>query len=97
VVIHASYTKTPISRESWYAENTAYYRELLPVAEQTGVMILTENVTHANMSEGTCYLYTGKDMVDFIEHVDHPLLGALWDTGHGTTEGSQSDNIVALG
>ena len=36
-------------------------------------------------------------MVDFIEYIDHPLFQAVWDTGHGTTEGSQYDNIVALG
>ena len=97
VVIHASYTSKPVSRESWYAENEKFYRELLPVAEQTGVTILTENTTHANLPEGTFYMYTGKDMVEFIEHIDHPLFQAVWDTGHGTTEGSQYDNIVALG
>ena len=97
VVIHASYTSKPISKESWYAENEKFYRELLPVAEQTGVTILTENTTHANLREGTYYMYTGKDMVEFIEHIDHPLLAAVWDTGHGTTEGSQYDNILALG
>lgn len=97
VVIHASYTKHPVCKESWYEENVKFYRELLPVAEETGVMILTENTTHANLPEGRFYMYTGKDMVDFIEYIDHPLFQAVWDTGHGTTEGSQYDNIVALG
>ncbi len=97
VVIHAAYTSKPVCRETWYDLNTKFYRELLPVAEQTGVTILTENTTHANLREGTYYMYTGKDMVDYIEHVGHPLLEAVWDTGHGTTEGSQYDNIVALG
>ena len=97
VVIHASYTAKPVSRESWYAENEKFYRELLPVAEETGVTILTENTTHANLREGTFYMYTGKEMADFIEYIDHPLFQAVWDTGHGTTEGSQYDNIVALG
>ena len=60
-------------------------------------MILTENATHANFPEGRCYMYTGKEMAEFIEYIDHPLLQALWDTGHGTTEGSQYDNIVAIG
>jgi sugar phosphate isomerase/epimerase len=60
-------------------------------------MILTENTTHATLPEGRFYMYTGKEMVDFIEYIDHPLFQAVWDTGHGTTEGSQYDNIVALG
>ena len=97
VVIHASYTGRPVTKETWYQENTAFYRELLPVAEQTGVTILTENTTHANLKEGRFYMYTGKEMTEFIEYIDHPLFKAVWDTGHGTTEGSQYDNIVALG
>lgn len=97
VVIHAAYTRRPVCKETWYDLNTKFYRELLPVAEETGVTILVENTTHANLPEGTYYLYTGADMVEFIEHIDHPLLQAVWDTGHGTTEGSQYDNITALG
>ncbi len=97
VVVHAAYTSSPVCKESWYELNTRFYRELLPTAEETGVMMLTENTTHANLPEGKFYLYTGADMVEYIEHVGHPLLEAVWDTGHGTTEGSQYDNIVALG
>ena len=97
VVVHAAYTSSPVCKESWYDLNTRFYRELLPTAEETGVMMLTENTTHANLKEGRFYLYTGADMVEYIEHVNHPLLEAVWDTGHGTTEGSQYDNIVALG
>ncbi len=97
VVVHAAYTSSPVCKESWYELNTRFYRELLPTAEETGVTMLTENTTHANLPEGKFYLYTGADMVEYIEHVGHPLLEAVWDTGHGTTEGSQYDNIVALG
>jgi sugar phosphate isomerase/epimerase len=86
-----------VCRESWYELNTRFYRELLPTAEETGVTVLTENTTHANLPEGRFYLYTGKDMTEYIEYVDHPLFQAVWDTGHGTTEGSQYDNILALG
>jgi sugar phosphate isomerase/epimerase len=96
-VIHGGYTRTPVCKESWYEQNSKFYREILPVAEETGVMILTENTTHANLKEGRYYLYTGEDMVEYIEYIDHPLFQAVWDTGHGTTEGSQYDNIVALG
>ena len=97
VVVHAGYSKQPVTKEEWYRVNTAFYRELVPMMEQTGVTVLTENTTHANLSAGRFYLYTGADMVEFIEQFDHPLLQAVWDTGHGTTEGSQYDNIVALG
>lgn len=96
LVIHAAYDKS-YDKKIWYEENEKFYRALLPMAEKKNVCILTENTTHANFGDGWFYLYTGEDMVEFIEYINHPLLEAVWDTGHGTTEGSQYDNIVALG
>lgn len=95
VVIHAGYAK--MTREEWYEENAKFYRALEPTMEKTGVCVLTENTTHANLVDGYFYMYTGRDMVDFLEYANIPMLQAVWDTGHGTTEGSQYDNIVALG
>ena len=78
VVIHAAYTSKPVCKETWYDLNAKFYRELLPVAGQTGVTILTENTTHANLPEGTYDMYTGAEMAEFIEYIDHPLLQAVW-------------------
>ena len=36
-------------------------------------------------------------MVDFLEYASHPLLHAVWDTGHANTEGNQYDQIKVLG
>ena len=36
-------------------------------------------------------------MVDFLKYADHPLLHAVWDTGHANTEGTQYEQIMALG
>lgn len=95
LVVHAAYDKD-YDREQWYEENARFYKELFPMAEKTRVCLLTENTTHANLG-GYFFMFTGMDMVEFIESIDHPLLQAVWDTGHGTTEGSQYDNIMALG
>ncbi len=85
-----------LSKEAWFAENKAFYEKLLPTAERCGVNILCENSTASNM--GTAYfINTGKDMREFIEYVDHPLVHACWDTGHANCEGSQYDEIMALG
>ena len=85
-----------LSKEAWFAENKAFYEKLLPTAKRCGVNILCENSTASNM--GTAYfINTGKDMREFIEYVDHPLVHACWDTGHANCEGSQYDEIMALG
>ena len=97
VVVHAAWTGRISSKESFYALNKQFYDAILPTAEETGVMILTENTSHASLGEGGCYIYSGADMTEFVEYIDHPLLQVVWDTGHGTTEGSQYDNILAVG
>ena len=45
---------------------------------------------------------TGKQLREFIDYVDHPLLAACWDTAHGNIaktarELGQYENIVAIG
>ena len=95
LVVHGGYT-IGMEHRPWFEKNKAFYEQLFPAAEKTGVYILTENTTKVNLPSGF-YLYTGQEMTDFIEAIGHPLLEAVWDTGHGTTEGCQYDNITALG
>lgn len=84
-----------IGKEEYFEKNAAFYRMLLPVCEKTGVNVLIENSTKANM--GDCYFFfTGKDMAEFIEYVGHPLLNAVWDTGHANVEGPQYQEILAV-
>jgi sugar phosphate isomerase/epimerase len=95
LVVHGGYT-LGMEHRPWFEKNKAFYERLFPAAEKTGVYILTENTTKNNLPSGF-YLYTGQEMTDFIEAIDHPLLAAVWDTGHGTSEGCQYENIVAMG
>ena len=67
-----------------------------PAGMETGVKVLIENSTEANMGSA-CYFMTGKEMVDFLDYVNHPLLGAVWDTGHANCRGNrQYDDLTAL-
>ena len=94
-VYHAGW-KPGLSKEEYFEQNMRFVNRLIPTMEKTGVMLLIENSTRANMGE-RYYFYTGQDMVDFIEYAGHPLIGACWDTGHANIEGHQYDDIVALG
>ena len=43
------------------------------------------------------FINTGKDMYEFIKFVNHPQIHGCWDTGHANCEGSQYDEIMAIG
>jgi len=43
------------------------------------------------------FINTGKDMLEFIKYVDHPMVHGCWDTRHANCEGSQYDEILTLG
>lgn len=94
-VVHSGFAKE-MSKEEWFEKNRAFYRRLFGAMERCGVNVLIENSTAANMKE-RYFTNSGKDMVEFLRYVDHPLLHACWDTGHANCEGSQYDDIIALG
>lgn len=94
-VVHAGF-RQELDKNGFYKENLAFYRRLFPIMEKTGVHVLIENSTRANLGEAY-YFYTGEQMADFLHYADHPLLHALWDTGHGNVEGEQYAHLMALG
>lgn len=96
-VVHASSNAGFDARE-FYRRNKIYYRDLFDLMEKYDVTVMVEN-----MHERPCYEFSiGKEMRQFLDEVDHPLLGACWDTAHANrnqqakAEG-QYQNIVALG
>lgn len=93
-VVHAGSIKGN-TREEYYENNVAFYRSLIPVAEETGVMILVENIGHAGDDN---FLRTGADVREMIDRIDHPLFGACWDTGHGNlNKQNLYETIITLG
>ena len=85
-----------LTKEEWFEKNKAFYGRLIPMMEKTGVNVLVENSTQAN-TKGRYWANSGKDMVEFLNYVGHPLLHACWDTGHANCEGSQYQDILDLG
>ena len=94
-VVHYGYADG-ISKDESFAKNKEFYEKLFPTMERCGVNVLTENSTKSNMGD-KYYINTGKDVREFVKYVNHPLFHACWDTGHANCEGSQYDEIMALG
>lgn len=97
VVIHPGAFKGN-TREEFFEKNVAFFRRLIPAAEETGVGVLIENI--GNYADPHC-LWTGADLREMLDRVDHPLFTACWDVGHANhfwpEHGNQYDSIVALG
>ena len=94
-VVHNGH-KAGISKEEWFEQNKAFYEKLFPTLESCGVNVLCENSTKVNMKDHY-FINTGKDMREFIDYVGHPQIHGCWDTGHANCEGSQYDEIMAVG
>ena len=96
IVIHACPDKS-FTRDTFYCYNAMFYREFLDLAEKYGITILTENWDH----DSTLFS-TGRQLCDFVDFVNHPLLAICWDTAHGNLAQSareigQYQNILAIG
>ena len=96
IVIHAC-PDDSFTEEAFYKYNTMFYSEFFALAEKYGIMILTENWDNDNSR-----ISTGKQIRDFLDSVDHPLLAACWDTAHGNLAKNaraigQYQNIIDIG
>ena len=100
IVVHAQWDFAVTyaqGMEKFFLYNKGLYEKLFPVMEETGVKVLIENSCEANMG-AACYFMTGREMADFLDFMGHPLLGAVWDTGHANCRGNrQYDDLMALG
>lgn len=85
-----------LTKEEWFEKNRLFYKKLFPAMEKCGVNVLCENSTKANMQDDY-FINSGKDMREFIKYVGHPQIHGCWDTGHANCEGSQYDEIMAVG
>jgi sugar phosphate isomerase/epimerase len=94
IVVHPGWDKNA-TKEEWFEKNYLFIKELFPAMEAYGVNVLHENTTGANMP--WYFPKTGAEMKEFSEFVNHPLFHSCWDTGHANIEGSQYDEIMAVG
>ena len=96
IVVHAC-PDASFDKEQFYAYNERFYRDQLDLAEKYGITIMTENW------DNNCTKFSsGREIRDFLDYMDHPLLAACWDTAHGNIcrvarEIGQYENILAIG
>lgn len=76
--------------------NVRFYEKFIPVLEQTGVGIALENLTDRRHIRS--YFSLPEELAELIDTMNHPLVGACWDTGHGHRQSvSQTAGIGTLG
>ena len=96
IVVHACANNT-FTNEEFYKYNTMFYREFFDLMEKYNITVMTEN-----WDNNATHLSTGKEIRDLIDSLDHPLLGACWDTAHGNIDRvargiGQYQNILEIG
>jgi sugar phosphate isomerase/epimerase len=96
-----SFDKT--HRRSVLEHNAAFFRSLLPACEANRVGIAIENIFDAAGRHGDrgCPRFWGSvpdELCELIDYLDHPLIGACWDTGHAKLMNhDQASCLAALG
>ena len=97
VVVHPGAIREN-TREAFFEENVAFYRSLIPYAEETDVCVLVENIGNY---DDPYFLWNGFDLREMLDRIDHPLFAACWDIGHANhffaKDCDQYQSIVALG
>ena len=101
IVMHTSYGRQhlyPMDKAKYFEYNRGFVGRMLETAERYGVTVCIENTSSGNMGD-FYFPRTPAEMNDFIEYMDHPLLGCCWDTGHAVMEGKsdQYDDLKELG
>lgn len=94
IVVHSGYAKG-ISKEECFERNRLFYRELLPLAEECGICLLTENFNKMCVPD-MYWVDSAQDERELIDYVDHPLLQGCWDTGHGNMQATSQREAVNL-
>ncbi len=95
-VMHTCFSekfKYPADRNGYFEYNRKFVGDVLKTAEKFGITICIENTSNGNAGD-LYFPRTGAEMNDFIAYMNHPLLGACWDTGHAVMD--QRDQYAEL-
>jgi sugar phosphate isomerase/epimerase len=81
--------------------NIAFFRSLLPECEKAGVGIAIENIfdkagRHGERNCSRFYADIPDEQCDLIDVLNHPLIGACWDTGHARLMGLDSPTCIQI-
>lgn len=94
VVIHSGY-EYGLTKEECFERNKAFYMRLLPLAQEKGVYILTENFNKM-YKEGVFWVDNAVDLRALIDYVDHPYFHAVWDAGHANMQEMPQDEALRI-
>lgn len=78
MVIHVG-GKKGWTLEQFNQFNRHFVEGMLPMAEKNNVRILIENV---GRWDEPFYVQSGRELLEFVEYMNHPLVEACLDTGH---------------
>lgn len=95
-VLHPGSNSKLTDKEAYFAALKEALEYLFPTMEEHNVNILLENTSRLFMVKKYNF-YTGSSMKEFFDYLDHPLVYAVWDTGHANMEGHEYEDIIALG
>lgn len=81
----------------FYKQNKKFYTDLFDLMEKYNITVMTENWDTFRYP-----VSTGKELREFVEYINHPLLAVCWDTAHGNInlkarENGQYNNIIDIG
>ena len=77
-----------MTRDEFVEKNVIAIKKLVPYAEEYGIELLLENIGYANTPGYlNVYAVTAQDLIDVIDGVGNPLVGANWDVGHANFNG----------
>lgn len=96
IVVHACCNDTFTVKEL-FDYNKMFYNEFFDLMEKYSITVMTEN-----WDFNATHFSTGKEIRDFLDYMNHPLLSACWDTAHGNIdkvarEIGQYQNIIDIG
>ncbi len=94
IVVHSGYIKD-ISKDECFERNREFYRRLIPTAEKYGVEILIENFNKMKKND-IYWVDNAADLCDMVDYVDHPLIKACWDVGHGNMQDTPQHEALRI-
>ena len=76
IVVH-SCPNNNFTFTEFFKQNKRFYTDLFDIMEKYNITVMTENWDIFRFP-----VSTGKELREFVDYVDHPLLGICWDTAH---------------
>ncbi len=96
MVVHPGMETPDMTKEDFFRKFKAFLYQLLEQVGKFNITIALENL--APFDPNYHYVRNGEELRALVEYVDHPLVGACWDTGHGhLCRADQYESITALG